>query len=482
MNQIYTTELSHKKTKNLSQIYNADIASGMELLFSIEEDLILPFVEFETKTKPLLQREIENKKIVLVGSGSSGRIAKILGEIKDNKIDLEAFIAGGDLSLINPQERFEDSQKEGKKFVETYCKNKDILFLISASGSALFNYGAACEAQKAGIKTYYFYNNECEPPKLAELISKHIITPLKFVSGPQAIRGSTRLQSANLALLCFGSLLSLGNSKSYINDVRKNLSDLHHALFSEKSNFLRLYSEIEEIFLMNDAVFYDIKSENGFLTYIVHSELFSTVFADVSELSPTFGENTISKINVNQGDAAIRAYLKNGKERFDEYKLIIDDSEKKRRKGLFLEITSDDQSIYLKTDQSSFMIKKIEASSLKEESYRQEYKFLDLYNLKIILNLISNSLMIRGGKVLGNIMTYVRPCNTKLINRVKSTLSQLLEEENRPELQQNIDGVLNHIYQNNSKSSPIPLAFLMMTKNWSFQEAENYLRHNKWKF
>jgi N-acetylmuramic acid 6-phosphate (MurNAc-6-P) etherase len=454
----YITESSHPKTRDLSQIYDTDIKSGMEILLSIEEDLIEPFDQFEKSTKGQLLKEIKGKKIIVVGSGSSGRIAKILEELTGS---INAYISGGDLSLIKPQEGFEDSEKDGSIFVQKHCQNVDILFLISASGSALFNYGVAQEAYKGGIKIYYFYSNDNEPACLQKLVSNQIVTPLKFVSGPQAITGSTRLQAANLALLCLGSLFC--DMRKY--DLRENLNYLHTMLFSDNSNFLKLYAEIEEVFLAKDAVFCDPKSNHGFLTYLSDQELFKVVFADITELSPTFGENTISMIDFSQQDACIRAYMKDGSEKISGYKLVIDDSEKERRQGLFIEITSDSENISFQSSKNIFSIKKQDKNNLS---------YLDLYNLKVILNLISNSLMIRGGKVHGNIMTYVRPSNIKLRNRVETILVQLLKEENKDELVKDIPKVLEDIYRTNSQISPVPIAFLMLTKNFSLSEAEEY--------
>jgi N-acetylmuramic acid 6-phosphate (MurNAc-6-P) etherase len=55
--------------------------------------------------------------------------------------------------------------------------------------------------------------------------------------------------------------------------------------------------------------------------------------------------------------------------------------------------------------------------------------------------------MIRGGKVHGNIMTYVRPSNIKLRNRVKTILEQLLKEANKEKLVQDIPKILEDIYE-----------------------------------
>jgi N-acetylmuramic acid 6-phosphate (MurNAc-6-P) etherase len=446
----YTTESPHPKTMRLSQIFSENIQKAMELLLSIEKDLILPFQEFEKKARRILLAERQH--LVLVGSGSSGRIAKILAH---RFPELHGYIAGGDISIIKPQEGFEDSEKDGAKFVRYHCSQNDILLLISASGSAKFNYGAAKEAAQKTIKTYYFYNNENDPEILQELIKNQEIIPLKFVSGPQAIAGSTRLQAANLALLCLGSLFCEPSA----NLLAKNLEHVNRILLSK--DFLDLYQRIESEGMLSDR----------FLTYITNKELFLTVFADISELSPTFGENIISQDGESQLDARIRAYLKNGDAseiiKSPKYKLVIDDIEMKRRPGIFIEIDSDYSNIYFITAGMKFIFPKFQPANA--------ISIFDLYNLKLTLNLISNSLMIRAGKVHGNIMTYVRPSNLKLKARVKNILATLLIQENRADLIEKIPRILEEIYIAQKNISPVPLAFLMLTKNYTIAEAEIYI-------
>jgi N-acetylmuramic acid 6-phosphate etherase len=442
----YTTELPHPKTLHLSQIYNSDIKAGMELLLSIEEDLLAPFAKFENFARSSLLEAIGGRSVILLGSGSSGRIAKIISHRFHQS---RGYIAGGDPSLIKPQEGFEDSEKDGAEFVQSHCSKEDILFLISASGSARFNYGAAKEACRLGAKSYYFYNNENEPPVLQEIIKAGIVAPLKFVSGPQAITGSTRLQAANLALLCLGSLFSEPCS----NLLSSNLKHVKRVLLSRE--FLKLYEEIEKIL-----------NKNEFVTYITNSDLFLTIFADIAELSPTFGESAISSEGSPGPDARLRAYLKNSDAipaQVKNYKLVIDSEEIKRRPGIFIEIDSDYQNIYFKSQDTTFTFPKFQLSN--------SLKILDLYNLKLILNLISNSLMIRNKKVNGNIMTYVKPSNIKLKNRAHNILKNLLIQENREDLIDQIPQILDEIYAQENYISPVPLAFLMLTKNLQLPEA-----------
>ena len=426
----YITESSHLKTQDLSYEVEKNLVNGMKLLFSIEEDVIQPFNAFELKVKGALLQEYQmviekDSNIILVGSGSSGRVSYILSHFFKNK-NIKGYIAGGESAMIHPQESFEDSEEEGKKFTRTHCEQGDLLFLISASGLAKFNYGAALEAHKLSIKTYYFYNNDPEPLYLKELIDSNIVNPLKYASGAQAITGSTRLQAANLALLCFASLFT--GDKVYSDSLQENLDKLSVILF-ENPSFLKLYQEIEKCFL-----------SGGFVTYITDDELFPIIFSDISELSPTFGENVCSSIVSDAEDAKIRAYTIGGFN-IPNYQMQINDKVRKNRPGIFIDITRKDHRIIFSSDNCTFVLDD------------NKIGFFDIYNLKIILNLISNILMIRAGKIYGNLMIYVKPSNIKLKKRIIRMLEQLLDKEKHPE----IESMLEDIYdENNMDVSPIP--------------------------
>ena len=61
---------------------------------------------------------------------------------------------------------------------------------------------------------------------------------------------------------------------------------------------------------------------------------------------------------------------------------------------------------------------------------------------------------------------------------METILVQLLKEESKDELVKDIPKVLEDIYRTNSRISPVPIAFLMLTKNFSLSEAEKYLKEN----
>jgi len=76
------TEQRHPKTSNLSQRLHTDIAAGLKMLLSVDEDIVLKLQELASDRKHLDQvvqavadAILTGKKIFIFGSGTSGRPA-----------------------------------------------------------------------------------------------------------------------------------------------------------------------------------------------------------------------------------------------------------------------------------------------------------------------------------------------------------------------------------------------------------------------
>ena len=120
------------------------------------------------------------------------------------------ILAGGAKSFLRAKEGFEDSAEMGRRSLEEHHPNsKDLVFLISASGSARFNLGAAECGVFHGCGVYYMYNSpEVRGSELEKLFCGGQVKRVLVDLGPQTITGSTRLQAASFALVCFGLILT----------------------------------------------------------------------------------------------------------------------------------------------------------------------------------------------------------------------------------------------------------------------------------
>jgi len=120
------------------------------------------------------------------------------------------ILAGGAKSFLRAKEGFEDSAEMGRRSLEEHHPNsKDLVFLISASGSARFNLGAAECGVSHGCGVYYVHNSpQVRGSELEKLFSGGQVKSILVDLGPQTITGSTRLQAASFALVCFGLILT----------------------------------------------------------------------------------------------------------------------------------------------------------------------------------------------------------------------------------------------------------------------------------
>ena len=242
-NDFISTEKPNLKAKYLSQIFQKDMIEGLELLQLLDHSVLTgteAFVDhhLEHLVDAFINTIQQNGRIFFIGAGSSGRLSLDLAAkwrdffSKKNvhlpsslKDSIQAIIAGGPGSFVTSREKFEDSVKSGYKALKNAKFNsKDLAILVSASGSAHFNVGAANFAHECGASSYYFCNSQKVPERTQELFERKITKPLVVDIGPQSITGSTRLQAASLDELCLGiTLESIIEKLTYGNhlDVKK---------------------------------------------------------------------------------------------------------------------------------------------------------------------------------------------------------------------------------------------------------------------
>jgi N-acetylmuramic acid 6-phosphate (MurNAc-6-P) etherase len=226
-----TTEQQNEDTKFLSQTFQQNPNKGIDLLLRVDEGISAGIGTYkdtyaEAVTASVYEAITNGRQAVAIGAGSSGRLTVdaackwreaiekftcsedegLEARVKSSKV--RGAVAGGKVPFVRPKERVEDSQEEGEKQItELGIGEGDVVLLISASGNAPFNVGAAKEAHKRRAKVYYFYNSEKASELTEGIFQDGIATPLKIIIGAQAIQGSTRLQAATLAWLCWGGTL-----------------------------------------------------------------------------------------------------------------------------------------------------------------------------------------------------------------------------------------------------------------------------------
>jgi N-acetylmuramic acid 6-phosphate etherase len=305
-----STEQLHPATMNLSQTMCENTVEGLKQLIQCDESVTEGYRSFISGMSPLIpvfkQSLQSNGRIIILGSGASGRIAKYLAKkcieaFPKQKAQIIGKIAGGDSAIVRSKEGFEDSDKDGEKAVQSLkLTENDIVILLSASGSASFNVGAGHAAANCGSKVFYFYNETI--PSRTEGLFKRQNNPVHSLLvdiGPQAIGGSTRLQAADLSLVCLGALLGTAlfsfigedeKAKNYPQQVLDGMQKGNSAIAASLESFKSVIEEQYRIHVdpaSNTHRVCDVTNK-GYVTLLSSAESFPEICFDTTELPPTF--------------------------------------------------------------------------------------------------------------------------------------------------------------------------------------------------
>ena len=494
-----TTEQRHGLTKNLSQTMQKEIREGIAQLLEVDKGVFDGFASFipsiEEIAPQLAERMKNGGRLILIGSGSSGRLAIDIAAKSQNG-QVIGLIAGGDAALIRAREGFEDSEKDGELAAKDLnLKADDIVILISASGSASFNVGCGHWAAEQGAHVLYFYNSKEVPSRTQGLFDrkKNPVIPLCLDIGPQAITGSTRLQGASLAIACLGGLtacavyLQQGQedlAKAYPRKLLKNLG-LGQDLIRKNIGEIAKFAEIET------AIFSDVRSnfrsvkdqsDQGYVTFIASENCARDSVTDAVESAPTFSTNPVRKEDEgNKKRAEFRTYMTGSKEMSWKTLLGRESTDQETNKYI-LACEADGVNSYAKRPKGkgNFVIGvaklnegeplpkdlmqalaiakeeggKVGLIALCKGSFKEEiagdallvmenvphdpFGFSETLVLKQVLNAISNSSMVLMKKVHGNQMIDVRASNHKLIGRCMRLILSIWSEYNNSPLDEKL--------------------------------------------
>ncbi|MGI4851454.1 MAG: SIS domain-containing protein [Janthinobacterium lividum] len=336
-----TTEKICPITKNLSENFKRDPLEGLSQLNQVDQTIIKGIRQYQSDFLDLVYcqlRESQDQggKIIFLGAGSSGRIAVDLAskwraahQASDSNAEtVKGIIAGGIGAFVRAKEGFEDSESSGKETIQQHgLREKDVVFLVSASGSAKFNVGAGIAARDAGAKVYYFYNSKSIPARTQDLFDKFGVIPLMIDTGPQAISGSTRLQAASLAEFILGGALNALylnlhdiNSPPPAEVFDKMIENLEKGNQQIEAHFKDILAIVEQqiaIFLSPKANFFRAKDETseGYTTFISPRSAIREIMIDTTETPPTFTTNPPRFIHEEgRKKAEFRAYVSGAKD------------------------------------------------------------------------------------------------------------------------------------------------------------------------
>ncbi len=452
------TESPHPSTRNLSYLSSADLPKAISILKETDRQTIRVLSEKQKDIcylKDIIRDTLNSGgNIFFCGCGATGRLSltietlwrqiHVKEEIRDR---IFSFMAGGDVALIRSIENFEDFPHYGaRQLIEAGFKDGDLLVGTTEGGETPFVIGAVEKAaQISNRKPFFLYCNPdeilCEVAERSkQVILNQDIEKINLTVGPMAVTGSTRMQASTILLAAAGIALF-------------NYQESNEAICKDLDDFLNFWDTLDIRFIGKFVIRETEYYKNGdYLLYETDNKLGITVITDTTERSPTFSLFPFE--NVNEADQNLSlCYLlmpdatdsKNAWEsllwrppRTLEWKDIHGIASKERLFGFdFSQNVFNRRNLRLKSarqhlfkilyDKTGILFNLGSEKHFLETPFSTPL-FIHLI-LKMILNAHSTLIMGRLGRYEGNVMTYVRASNNKLIDRAIRYIDMLLKNK-----------------------------------------------------
>lgn len=453
-----TTEKPHPLTGNLSHLAKTDLPEAISVLKELDRQT-LRVLAGNMKSVCYLKDRISDtlrsgNNIYFCGCGATGRLSLTIetlwrqvhqkDEIKDRVF---SFMSGGDVALIRSIENFEDFPQYGAmQLAEAGFRDGDLLIGTTEGGETPFVIGAVEKAvQISARKPFFLYcNPDEELCKAAErsnrVINNDGIEKINLTVGPMAVTGSTRMQSSTILLAAAGIALLYYNESN--ETVIKAVDALTKFWNSADINFIGK-------FIIRET---DIYNSGDYLLYETDNQLGITVITDTTERSPTFSLYPFENIDeADQNMSLCYLYMPDAKNCTEAWKSLLWRNPRtlewpgingiasmKRLLGFDFSAKvilrrENQQKAHI---QHIFKIIHTQTGinfALGNESHFLAAPFTNpLFThlvLKMILNTHSTLIMGRLGRYEGNIMTYVRASNNKLIDRAIRYIDMILKNK-----------------------------------------------------
>lgn len=453
------TEKPHPLSLNLSTLAKSNLPVAIDCLVQIDIEA-LKQLEGKAEQIARLGNDIHDTlnsdgRIFLCGCGATGRLSISLevfcrsGLVEKSFEDrVIGFMAGGDAALIKSIERFEDIPQYGKdQLLELGFTSNDLLISSTEGGETPFVIGATEAATLHSNRTPWFLycNPDAVLVKNAERSRKVIenkrIHKLNLSVGPMGLSGSTRMQSSTVIMAAIGWAIEYGNDAEAI---LTRILILKKYLQSNNISCIARFIEKESNEYLNGR----------YISYRSQS-CAVTVLTDTTERAPTFSlapfENRFSihdtpgwcyliQEHVNDSKAAWLDLLKReprcleweGISKFTGKNYLYGFTIGRNGKNLReIKTGSDAHSCFIIEEHNDELIWQFK--DLKETFKLRGLSLLEKnLVLKMLLNIHSTLIMGVLERYEGNLMTFVRPSNNKLIDRAIRYIRLLCKKRGLP--------------------------------------------------
>ncbi|NQX83568.1 MAG: N-acetylmuramic acid 6-phosphate etherase [Mycoplasmataceae bacterium] len=178
-------------------------------------------------------------RVIYLGSGTSGKVGildanEVPGTFGVDSSTYFGIISGGHEALYLPLEGTEDDYDLAQSDLERInVTNKDVLILLTSSGSTPYVNGAAKYAKSKGIYSVSITNSK--EPKIASYTNDSV----NIITGSELIEGSTRMKAATSQKIVLNIISS---------SVMTKLGNVYgNKMVGVKSNNNKLLKRIEDI-------------------------------------------------------------------------------------------------------------------------------------------------------------------------------------------------------------------------------------------
>jgi N-acetylmuramic acid 6-phosphate etherase len=454
------TEGFHPETRNLSELVHQDLMAAIKIVQNIDIAAMDQTAAQSSSISALaqvIQKTFQNKRrVFLTGCGATGRLALALESTwrkshahTELENSVQGLMAGGDFALVKSVENFEDFPDYGRRHLRDLgFTSGDLLIAITEGGETPYVIGTVHEAlshvqDPQFQKPWFVYCNPseilCKTVERSRLVIENPnVNNLCIETGPMALSGSTRLQAATAQMLAVGA--ALWNDLTLIQRLREG-----YALF-HLSNFLKPAVEWES----------KVYRDQNFVMY--QSDDFPiAVLTDTTERSPTFSLTPFEKQRDFHASHYSLCYLgipsvENAEgswvEILNRQPIGLEWEELNGRLGRESILEFDFSGKFVNARALKLFPCEQKTIELNRSENRLEF-FTDQFSsvaesdllshpllaqllVKMILN--THSLMVMGmiGRYEGNVMTWVRSSNGKLIDRTLRYLDFLIEKRQLP--------------------------------------------------
>ena len=457
------TEQGHPLTEELSKWAKEDMDLAMERLRQVDLKALevlsqerLSESEFDQQIEPL-KKEVQSTiksghRVFLCGCGATGRLALSLEFLFRQQLNSEqvvGFTAGGDIALVHSLEGFEDHPDYGaEQLMGLNFSSQDLFIGLTEGGETPFVIGATQAAAKISKRPVFFIH--CNPSALLkekiarsrQVLSLPQVREVSLYVGPMAIAGSTRMQAATVMMLVVGYCL--------LNSQRKwKRSDL----IAEVSRLSRHYQQLN-LRKMGELTLAEAQAyAQGHHTCYVTDFFAITVFTDTTERAPTFSlpsfnsfdqsdaEPSLSYVMLPSGYSPERTWVQLlGRE---PRSLEWAERDSKTTAGYLSGFDFGSHALNRRQQtirgkpHHTFVIDRPSPMCSLWRFRGKEWSFAifadnELWNhllVKMLLNMHSTLIMGRLGRYTGNLMTWVKPNNGKLIDRASRYVQELLRRQ-----------------------------------------------------